>query len=206
MHDSCCLGAARIVPIHAWSSSVVIGFPVHAVEYDVSKDSEAPKSVTMSKECNRTVSNLFSSGSSLSSFLAISVSCPCPVRLNFSLLTGAHFRVPFELQVLQAFFTAFFHDAVSFTSSNLVLTIMNGNSKIVGGLPPPPGVTPNFFNPESLHVYNVICQAVCLPICTLVVLARILTKTRVKPPMGPEDCKSPHSLFQTLRSIGRLTP
>ncbi|KAL9066665.1 MAG: hypothetical protein Q9161_007424 [Pseudevernia consocians] len=83
---------------------------------------------------------------------------------------------------------------------------MNGSSEITGGLPAPPGVKPNFVDPESLHVYNVICQAVCLPASTLFVLARLFTKLRVKPPMGPEDCKSSHFLFEVFDSIGKTDP
>ena len=71
---------------------------------------------------------------------------------------------------------------------------MNGSTKIIGGLTPPPGVTPNFVNPPSLDAYNIICQAVCLPTSSLFVFVRIYTKIRLKPPMRPEDCKYPLSL------------
>lgn len=69
---------------------------------------------------------------------------------------------------------------------------MNQPSGIVGGLPPPPGVHPNFVHPYSLQKYNIVCQAVCLPISTIFVLARMYTKTRILPPLGAEDCTVPH--------------
>ncbi|KAF7514167.1 hypothetical protein GJ744_004492 [Endocarpon pusillum] len=64
---------------------------------------------------------------------------------------------------------------------------MDHNSGIVGGLPPPPGVTPDFQDPVSLHTYNIVCQAVCLSASTLFVWARMYSKARFMPPLGVED-------------------
>ncbi|KAF7856039.1 hypothetical protein EAF04_009995 [Stromatinia cepivora] len=46
---------------------------------------------------------------------------------------------------------------------------------IEGALPPPAGVTPNFFNPPSIAKYNVLCQIVCMPMITVFVCIRLYT-------------------------------
>lgn len=44
---------------------------------------------------------------------------------------------------------------------------------IVGGLPPPPGTTPNFVNPESRHRQTVAALGVCLTFTTFFVWTRL---------------------------------
>ncbi|KAF7929221.1 uncharacterized protein EAE98_005140 [Botrytis deweyae] len=51
-----------------------------------------------------------------------------------------------------------------------------GRQAIEGALPPPPGVTPNFVNPPSIAKYNVLCQAVCVPVVTVFVVIRLYTR------------------------------
>ncbi|CAD6574768.1 MAG: hypothetical protein ASARMPRED_006899 [Alectoria sarmentosa] len=57
----------------------------------------------------------------------------------------------------------------------------------VGAIAPPPGIIPNFIDPHNLHKYNVITQSVCFATSTIFVSARLLTKIRFTPPLGPED-------------------
>lgn len=57
----------------------------------------------------------------------------------------------------------------------------------VGGLPPPPGVVPDFSNPTLGYV--VASVAVCLSITTLVVWIRMYTVFRVIKLHGWADCK-----------------
>ncbi|KAM3155058.1 hypothetical protein ABEW05_004436 [Botrytis cinerea] len=45
-----------------------------------------------------------------------------------------------------------------------------------GALPPPSGVTPNFVSPPSIARYNILCQAVCVPVVTLFVILRLYTR------------------------------
>lgn len=79
---------------------------------------------------------------------------------------------------------------------------MDHNSGIVGALAPPPGVTPDFQNPVSLHKYNILCQAVCLSASTLFVWARMYSKARVIPPIGVEDCNDSLSCLHLSTSCG----
>ncbi|TGO58688.1 hypothetical protein BCON_0052g00320 [Botryotinia convoluta] len=51
-----------------------------------------------------------------------------------------------------------------------------GRQAIEGALSPPPGVTPNFVNPPSITKYNVLCQAVCVPVVTVFVIIRLYTR------------------------------
>ncbi|KAF7920194.1 uncharacterized protein EAE97_011535 [Botrytis byssoidea] len=51
-----------------------------------------------------------------------------------------------------------------------------GRQAIEGALPSPSGVTPNFVNPPSIAKYNVLCQAVCVPVVTVFVLIRLHTR------------------------------
>ena len=71
----------------------------------------------------------------------------------------------------------------------------------VGALPPPPGVTPDFKHPYSIRKFDIVTQAVCLPISTLCVLARVYTKARITPSLGPDDCEHLRQLLKDLRSL-----
>lgn len=55
---------------------------------------------------------------------------------------------------------------------------------------PPPGVIPNFVNPES-HAYQlIITVAVCLAFVVIAVSMRLYTKQFITKSMGWDDCKS----------------
>lgn len=55
---------------------------------------------------------------------------------------------------------------------------------------PPPGVIPNFVNPES-HAYQLtITVAVCLAFVIIAVSMRLYTKQFITKSMGWDDCKS----------------
>ena len=64
-------------------------------------------------------------------------------------------------------------------------------SRTIGAIAPPPGIIPNFIDPHNVHKYNVITQSVCFATSTIFVSARLLTKIRFTPPLGPEDCILP---------------
>jgi len=61
---------------------------------------------------------------------------------------------------------------------------------IIGALPPPPGITPNFENPESI-AYRVIIVAVIGPLLTIPICAlRLYTKRNFLRAVGLDDCGS----------------
>lgn len=60
---------------------------------------------------------------------------------------------------------------------------------IVGGLAPPPGVTPNFVNPDSLHTEWVLTISICLVFPTIFIILRMYTKLILIKSLGWEDCK-----------------
>lgn len=62
--------------------------------------------------------------------------------------------------------------------------------KIIPGLQPPPGVTPNFVNPHNIANYTVTLVAILLPIATAFVWIRIYTKIRINKSHGWEDYTS----------------
>lgn len=82
----------------------------------------------------------------------------------------------------------------------------------VGGLPPPPGVVPDFSNPTLDYV--VASVAVCLSITTLAVWVRMYTVFRIIKLHGWADCKcllrapnsiSPSALILNASSNSRQT-
>ena len=62
--------------------------------------------------------------------------------------------------------------------------------RIIPGLQPPPGVTPNFVNPYNQSKYTPTMVATLLPVATAVVWIRMYTKIRLIKSHGWEDCKS----------------
>ena len=54
-------------------------------------------------------------------------------------------------------------------------------------VPPPPGVTANLKNPESLQRWDVLTQSVCLTVATTLVAIRVYTKARVLKSLGWDD-------------------
>lgn len=72
--------------------------------------------------------------------------------------------------------------------------------QLVSALPPPPGQTSNFDNPESLAKWNVVCVAVCLSITTTLFALRTYARMVIIKERLLEDCNSysPHyRLFAT---------
>lgn len=57
------------------------------------------------------------------------------------------------------------------------------------GIPPPPGVTSNFVNPESCAHIPRIVIAISIPIMTICVLMRLYTRLFVTRTFGIDDCK-----------------
>ncbi|MCJ1424105.1 hypothetical protein MMC29_001992 [Sticta canariensis] len=76
-------------------------------------------------------------------------------------------------------------------------------TSIIGGLPPPPGVTPNFVNPESLHSEWVLMMSMCLAFTTIFVGLRLYTKLVIIKSHGWEDYTS-FIAWVTLPSISSL--
>lgn len=51
-----------------------------------------------------------------------------------------------------------------------------------GDLPaesPPPGLSPDFINAPSLHVYGIVTQSLCPPSATILILIQLYTKTNI---------------------------
>lgn len=75
---------------------------------------------------------------------------------------------------------------------------MANHTDIVGTLPPPPGIVPNFVNPESRAYINTVMHSVCLTLVTLFLAIRIYTRKFICRWLGWDDCKT--SLSETLVS------
>ncbi|KAH6721033.1 hypothetical protein BKA61DRAFT_589855 [Leptodontidium sp. MPI-SDFR-AT-0119] len=59
---------------------------------------------------------------------------------------------------------------------------------IVGALPPPPGITPNFAHPKDvLRTVNFVTQSLCISLVTIFVLMRIYTRAVIQKMMYKED-------------------
>lgn len=66
----------------------------------------------------------------------------------------------------------------------------SGNSTIVAAVPPPPGVTPNFENPESIS-YRLVIVAVVFPLLALCFLIpRLYSATFIIRKWHHDDCKT----------------
>ncbi|KAH9216512.1 hypothetical protein DL95DRAFT_407493 [Leptodontidium sp. 2 PMI_412] len=59
--------------------------------------------------------------------------------------------------------------------------------EVVGAMPPPPGVIPNFEHPESRGNQVVVTIAVLLPLATLVLSLRLYTRRMIVRTMGSDD-------------------
>jgi len=69
----------------------------------------------------------------------------------------------------------------------LILNIERG--AIVGALPPPPGVIPDFEHPESRGHLVVLATAILLPIATFILGLRVYTRVVLVRYLGSDDCK-----------------
>ena len=63
--------------------------------------------------------------------------------------------------------------------------------QIIGGLPPPPGVVPNFIDPYSLRGIIIAITAVEMTVTTTVTALRMYTKLFILKSHGWEDCMYP---------------
>lgn len=59
----------------------------------------------------------------------------------------------------------------------------------VPGLEPPPGVVPNFVNPENYQNKIIACLTVFLAIATIFTAAKLYTKAVIVKSIAWEDCK-----------------
>lgn len=66
--------------------------------------------------------------------------------------------------------------------------VTNGE-KPVGGLAPPPGVTPNFINPMNNQKLAFVVGGIGLALSTTCVWIRMWTKSRITKHTEWEDCK-----------------
>lgn len=57
------------------------------------------------------------------------------------------------------------------------------------GLKPPPGVTPNFVNPDNYQGSIIAIIVICLTPATIVTAVRVYTKLVIIKSFGLEDCK-----------------
>lgn len=72
----------------------------------------------------------------------------------------------------------------------LIMDLHSNATHIVGGLRPPPGVTPNFVNPESLRKEWILSLVTCFFLPTFFIFIRVYTKLIIIKSHGWEDCKS----------------
>lgn len=56
---------------------------------------------------------------------------------------------------------------------------------------PPPGVTPNYDNPEYIGHRMVTVNAVCLTLSTIIIALRVYTRGWIVQAIGVDDCLSP---------------
>ncbi len=63
------------------------------------------------------------------------------------------------------------------------------STEIIGAWPPPPGVTPNFENPESIGYQVIIAAFVCPAVAVLFVAMRLYTKKFIFNRFDLDDCK-----------------
>lgn len=73
----------------------------------------------------------------------------------------------------------------------MIMTAPESVHEILDGpaLQPPPGIHPNFVNPEDLHIAIVVTLVLCVSISTLVFWMRVYTKLYIIHRTGWEDCK-----------------
>ena len=58
---------------------------------------------------------------------------------------------------------------------------------VIGPIPPPPGVTPDFDHPYNGGRHVVILAVLGIPIATLFLAMRLYTQVRIKRSFGSED-------------------
>ncbi|EOA92019.1 uncharacterized protein SETTUDRAFT_30506 [Exserohilum turcica Et28A] len=73
---------------------------------------------------------------------------------------------------------------------------MNTTSELVGTFPPPPGVTPNFINPESTASQVVLCTILTLVFMIPFFVLRMYTKKYILKRIDPEDFPDTEAKYQ----------
>lgn len=75
--------------------------------------------------------------------------------------------------------------------------------KLLNGpaLAPPPGVIPNFVNPDNAFVSYVVTVVLCVSTSTLVFWMRMYTKIYILQRLGWEDCKFSPFLWVVLYGL-----
>jgi hypothetical protein len=64
-------------------------------------------------------------------------------------------------------------------------------SDLIGAMPPPPGITPDFDNPkDELRTLMITTQVLCISIVSIFVFLRVYVRIRIMHDFGREDCKS----------------
>ena len=66
---------------------------------------------------------------------------------------------------------------------------MANSARTTGALPPPPGVQPNFVDPENHTKSTIALHTICLTLATLFVVIRIYTRQFINGKLGLDDCK-----------------
>ena len=67
---------------------------------------------------------------------------------------------------------------------------MSDSTMIIGALPPPPGVVPNFVDPVN-HMKNAIAlHTIMLSAVTLCISIRVYARYHIQKELGLDDCKS----------------
>lgn len=73
--------------------------------------------------------------------------------------------------------------------------------RIIGGLRPPSGVTPNFVDPYSLRGYFILTFVMCVTITTIFISMRLYTKIIIIKAHEWEDCTYDMALKSVLKSL-----
>jgi hypothetical protein len=55
--------------------------------------------------------------------------------------------------------------------------------------PPPPGVIPNFVNPDSQDTATIVLHTVCLTLTTFFIVMRVYTRHFISLWLGWDDCE-----------------
>lgn len=74
----------------------------------------------------------------------------------------------------------------------------------VPGLPPPAGITSNFFNPESRSLMIIVTSILCLVLITLISSLRFYTNIWIKRSLKADDSKYQLAPFDANRSLKQL--
>lgn len=98
--------------------------------------------------------------------------------------------------------------SLSQTTSRFSGASMDGqlnDSQPIGGLRPPPGVTPNFVDPYSTRAYFILTFVMCVTVTSIFILVRAYTKMYIIKSHQWEDCeKFPWSMRTRPKMLSLL--